>query len=342
MTKIPTARGDEIDSSDLGFTLVTECVIGPRTAEVEANWPQMGFASIAREERISEAAKQLEHAKSAGIDTISDRVIPGAGRDVRLLKEIAQRTSVNIIVPTGWYTWTDAPHPFMLMDMLPETAATTWPSLADLFVKDIEEGILDTGVRAGTIKITSDHHCLMDGVKLVMRHAAEAHRRTGVPIVTHTGIGLGIRVAQDQQDYLEQLDVDVSRVKFGHVDWTDPSVELEEFEAVAKKGSFLSFDTSALDYQWPEDYRNAIQKTRVERITGLIDRGYLEQILISQDDSTFHDLGPMPERQHPTYTTVLRRIIPQLQEAGVTDDQIHQITVANPRRLFETRDRGTY
>ena len=37
MTKIPTARGDEIDSSDLGFTLVTECVIGPRTAEVEAN-----------------------------------------------------------------------------------------------------------------------------------------------------------------------------------------------------------------------------------------------------------------------------------------------------------------
>ena len=50
----------------------------------------------------------------------------------------------------------------------------------------------------------------------------------------------------------------------------------------------------------------------------------------------------MPERQHPTYTTVLRRIIPQLQEAGVTDDQIHQITVANPRRLFETRDRGTY
>ena len=58
------ARGDEIDSSDLGFTLVTECVIGPRTAEVEANWPQMGFASIAREERISEAAKQLEHANN--------------------------------------------------------------------------------------------------------------------------------------------------------------------------------------------------------------------------------------------------------------------------------------
>ncbi|MGQ4601401.1 phosphotriesterase family protein [Nocardia sp. R6R-6] len=342
MTKIPTARGDEIDSSELGFTLITECVVGPRTMEVELNWPDHSFTSVPVEQRIAETVKQLEHAKDAGVDTISDRTIPGAGRDVRLLKRIAEQTRINIIVPTGWYTWTDAPHPFMIMDMLPETASTSWPSLADYFVRDVEEGILDTGVRAGTIKITSDHHGLMDGVKLVMRAAAEAHRRTGVPLVTHTGIGLGIRVAKDQQDYLEQLGVDVSRVNFGHVDWTDPSVDLDEFEQVLSKGSFLSFDTAGLDYQWPTDHAAAIRRTRIERITGLIERGYLEQIMISQDDSTYHDLNPMPEREHPTFTTVSRRIIPELKAAGVTDEQITQITVANPRRLLETRDRGRY
>lgn len=342
MTTIPTARGDEIDSSELGFTLITECVIGPRSMEVELNWPDQSFASVPVEERIAETVKQLEYAKDAGVDTISDRTIPGAGRDVRLLKRVAEQTRINIIVPTGWYTWTDAPHPFMIMDMLPETASTTWPTLADYFVRDVEEGILDTGVRAGTIKITSDHHGLMGGVKLVMRAAAEAHRRTGVPLVTHTGIGLGIRVAKDQQDYLEQLGVDTSRVNFGHVDWTDPSVDLDEFEQVLSKGSFLSFDTAGLDYQWPADHAAAIRRTRIERITGLIERGYLEQIMISQDDTTFHDLNPMPERPHPTFTTVSRRIIPELKAAGVTDEQITQITVTNPRRLLETRDRGTY
>lgn len=342
MTAIPTARGDEIDSSELGFTLVTECVVGPRTMEVELNWPDHTFAAEPIESRIAHSVKLLEGAKDAGVDTISDRTLPGAGRDVRTLKRIAEQTRVNVIVPTGWYTWTDAPHPFMIQDMLPETAATAWPTLADYFVRDIEEGILDTGVRAGTIKITSDHHGLMDGVKLVMRAAAEAHKRTGVPIVTHTGIGLGIRVAKDQQDYLEELGVDVSRVNFGHVDWTDPTVDLDEFEQVLAKGSFLSFDTAGLDYQWPADFGAAIQSSRIERIAGLIERGYLEQILISQDDSTFHDLNAMPEREEPTFTVVSRRILPALKNAGVTDEQINQIMVGNPRRLFETRDKGTY
>ena len=201
MTAIPTARGDFIDSSELGFTLITECVIGPRLLEKEINWPDHTFAEIPVEERLADAVKQLNTAKEHGIDTISDRVIPGAGRDVRTLKRLAEQVPINIIVPTGWYTWRDLPGQMVLREVFSHLLENNpEPTLGDLFVRDIEDGILDTGVRAGTIKFATDAPGLTDDVRSVIRHSASAHRRTGVPLTTHTGIGIGIRTGLLQQE----------------------------------------------------------------------------------------------------------------------------------------------
>ena len=35
------------------------------------------------------------------------------------------------------------------------------------------------------------------------------------------------------------------------------------------------------------------------------------------------------------YTFISRRVLPRLKELGASDQDIHQITVENPRRFFE-------
>ena len=46
--------------------------------------------------------------------------------------------------------------------------------------------------------------------------------------------------------------------------------------------------------------------------------------------------------EYVPYTQLSYDIIPALKERGMSDDQIEQLTVANPRQLFESLERGGY
>jgi phosphotriesterase-related protein len=219
------------------------------------NWPDHTFAELPVENRIADAVAKLKIAKEAGVDTIVDRVIPGLGRDVPLVSTIAAQVPVNIIVATGWYTWRDLPLYFVFREKFPHLMKHPEPSLEDLFVRDIEDGIRDTGVRAGIIKIVADQYGITEGVRIAIRAAARAHRRTGAPITTHTAQGVGVQSGLLQQEALAEEGVDLSRVIIGHIDWTPPEVPLDEFERLLQAGSFISFDTLGLDPQWPAQFR---------------------------------------------------------------------------------------
>ena len=52
----------------------------------------------------------------------------------------------------------------------------------EFFVRDIEDGIAGTGVRAGMLKVVTDRPGLTADVRRVMAAAAVAHQQTGVPI----------------------------------------------------------------------------------------------------------------------------------------------------------------
>jgi predicted metal-dependent phosphotriesterase family hydrolase len=80
MTAIPTARGDTVDSSELGFTCITERVFRP-TQEINPNWPDLSFGEGDDvDRRISDAIDGMKTAKEAGVSTIVDRTLPGNGR----------------------------------------------------------------------------------------------------------------------------------------------------------------------------------------------------------------------------------------------------------------------
>ena len=63
----------------------------------------------------------------------------------------------------------------------------------------------------------------------------------------------------------------------------------------------------------------------------LIAEGYLERILISQDTAFKHNLSHYGGRG---YAHINENVIPLMRAKGMTEEQIHTITVENPKQLL--------
>ena len=102
------------------------------------------------EARVADAIGKLNALHAKGIHTIVDPTVWGLGRYIPRIQRIAAQTPVNIIVATGLYVYEELPQqyayrgPGLLID-IPEPLVTD-------FVRDITEGIGDTGVKAAFLK----------------------------------------------------------------------------------------------------------------------------------------------------------------------------------------------
>src|SRR5437763_3131346 len=192
MATVNTVTGP-IDTKQLGFTLMHEHVY-VLSEGVIANFPRLWN----REDRIAQAAAALSEARGHGVSTIVDLTVLGLGRDVSLVREIAQRSGTQIIAATGLYTYDELPHYFASRDA---------NVMADLFVTDIEAGVQNTDVKAGILKCATDAQGATAGVEKVLRAVARAHRRTGVPISpqTHAASQQGLK----PHDILQEEGVDL-------------------------------------------------------------------------------------------------------------------------------------
>ena len=179
MGQINTARG-AIDTAELGVTLMHEHVF-VLSPEIMQNFPA-GWGD--EEKRVADAIARLSELKSRGVDSIVDLTVIGLGRYIPRIQRIARETEINIIVATGVYTYNDVPMHFHFQG--PGTELGGPEMMTDMFVADIEEGIAGTGVRAAILKCATDQPGVTPGVERVLRAVAQAHRRTGVPISTHT------------------------------------------------------------------------------------------------------------------------------------------------------------
>ncbi|EUA85161.1 aryldialkylphosphatase [Mycobacterium ulcerans str. Harvey] len=182
MSALNTARGP-IDTADLGVTLMHEHVF-IMTTEIAQNYPE---AWGDEEKRVADAITRLNELKSRGVDTIVDLTVIGLGRYIPRIARIAAATDLNIVVATGLYTYNDVPYRFHYQG--PGGMLDGPEIMTDMFVRDIEQGIADTGVKAGILKCATDEPGITPGVERVLRAVAQTRKRTGVPISTHTHAG---------------------------------------------------------------------------------------------------------------------------------------------------------
>jgi phosphotriesterase-related protein len=319
-TMVETARGP-IPTASLGKVLMHEHVF-ILSPEIVQNYPEEWGDE---DERIADAHKRLTELKQAGIDTIVDPTALGLGRYIPRIARLARDLELNIVVATGIYTFDVLPHYFGLR--LPGTGPDGTDPMVNMFVRDITEGITDTGVKAGIIKCATDRPGLTTDVERVLRACAQTHRITGVPITTHTHAAS--KRGLDQQRIFREEGVDLSRVVIGHCGDTD---DLDYLEEVLAGGSILGMDRFGIDGLLPTDKRVAV-------VAELCRRGHADHMVLSHDCSCYLDWipGEMPPMTMPNwhYLHISRDVLPMLRDNGVTDAQIDQMLVDNPRRLFE-------
>ena len=322
MASVNTVKGP-IDTSQLGVTLMHEHVFVLST-EIVQNFPEPWGEE---DKRISDAIARLNELKSRGVDSIVDLTVIGLGRYIPRIQRVAAETDINIIVATGVYTYNDIPMYFHFRG--PGTTLGGPEIMVDMFVKDIEEGIADTGVKAAILKCATDEPGVTPGVERVLRAVAQAHVRTGVPISTHTHAHT--ERGLEQQRIFREEGVDPSRVVIGH---SGDTTDIAYLEKLIAGGSYIGMDRFGIDVLLPfED--------RVNTVAKMCELGYANRMVLSHDAACLNDW--LPERELPAilpnwhYLHIHNDVIPALRQRGVTEEHINTMLVDNPRRIFEHR-----
>ena len=309
MAKINGVLGP-IDEGELGFTLMHEHIM-------VINWSmRQAFSSwYDRDTHVAFAVGELLAAKERGVRTLVDLTPINLGRDIHVIREVAEKAEMQIVAATGFY-WTE--EPWMM----------GWETdrLVELLQGDIEQGIQGTDVRAGIIKCATDH---LGGTELnrkLLTVAARLHRATGVPISTHTSVHHQTGLVQ--QEVFEQEGVNLGRVVIGHCGDTEDVAHLEK---LLEKGGFIGMDRFGVDILL------AMEK-RVSTVAEMCRRGHAERMVLSHDACCHFDFFPddLVRVNAPrwNFRHIPDEVIPALRAEGVSDDQIRTMTVDNPRRVF--------
>jgi phosphotriesterase-related protein len=325
MQQVNTVKG-VLNTKQLGVTLMHEHVF-VLSAEIMQNFPEPWGDE---DTRVADAIARLNELKSRGVDTIVDLTVIGLGRYIPRIQRVSSQTDLNIIVATGVYTYNDVPMYFHFQG--PGTELGGPEFMADMFVRDIEEGIAGTGVRAAILKCATDQPGVTPGVERVLRAVAQAHRRTGVPISTHTHAHT--ERGLEQQRIFEEEDVDLSRVVIGH---SGDTTDIDYLEKLIANGSYIGMDRFGIDVLLGfED--------RVNTVAKMCELGHAGKMVLSHDAACFNDW--LPEAALPSvlpnwhFLHIHNDVIPALKERGVTDAQINTMLVDNPREIFERQ--GSY
>ncbi len=266
------------------------------------------------------AVRELMLYKKLGGSTVVDLTSRGLAPEPLILREISRKTGLNIILGCGYYV--AASHP---ADM----SSRTVEKLSEEMVGDLTLGFDGTGVRSGIIGEIGTSHPIADNEKKVLTAAAKAHASTGAAINVHTS-HKGEHALQAIK-ILESEGVDPANVIISHMD-AEEKLPFEYQRAVAETGAYVEHDCFGEEEYVDEfDYVHPRDLDRVRTIVRLVDEGFIDNVLISQDVCSKIYLR---EYGGYGYDHILKTIVPMFKRRGMTDDEVRHIMVENPRRAI--------
>jgi phosphotriesterase-related protein len=301
-----------IEPSELGFTLMHEHIACKNTSMDQAfpDW-------FNRQEVLSSAISELQYTKQQGLQTIVDATPINLGRDIRLLREVSEKSGVNIIASTGFYH-------------IDEFFFNGWQidDLVGQLIPEVEEGIQGTDIKPGIIKCASATEITPTNEKL-LRVAGRLHKQCGLPVTTHSSSSYKNGIPQ--LEILLDEGVEPGKLVIGHCGDTTDMVYLE---TILASGCNIGLDRFGIDSILPTD-------SRIDVCVELLEKGYEDQIVISQDYSVFLDMFPEKlsrkrlDSDDPwTFHYILMDIIPKLVDKGVSERQINKLTNENPKKIL--------
>jgi phosphotriesterase-related protein len=226
------------------------------------------------------------------------------------------RVDMHIVVCSGIYAFSETPSylKYRGPDML-----------AERFVQEIRDGIDDTQIKAAFLKCAVEEHGLIGDLPVIIEGIAMAAVQTGAPVMVHTNAPA--KTGLIALDALTGHGVDPAKIVIAHA---GDSNDMDYLRRIADTGAWLGLDRFNIPHFNPDEQR-------IDTLLALLEAGYIGQLHLAHDASTFNDFmyqHPAFANEHPTMLHIHETILPALRDRGVTDEQIHQMLVVNPQRFF--------
>lgn len=256
------------------------------------------------------AVRELGSLARLGVEAVIDQTNMGMGRNPSYAESVAAAAGLRVVHATGYYK-----EPFLPS----ECHVLGVAELSDIMVGELQDGIGDSGIKAGFIgEIGTSANSIHPVEEKIFRAAARAHIETGVPICTHTTLG---SMGMEQIAIFRQVGVDLSKVVLSHIDL---SADMDYMQGLLDTGVNIAFDTvGKLSYRADTD--------RAAWLSELCGRGYAGQIVMSVDitrKSHYKENGGIG------YAYLLETFVPMAESAGCTDAQLRQMLTENPARIY--------
>lgn len=257
---------------------------------------------------------ELAYFRRAGGKSLVELTNDGMGRFAERLKRLSDASSIHIVTCTGFYK-----DPF-----IPEFA-WNWDrdQFAEHFIKEIREGIGDSGIYPGIIgEVGTSKNEIKSIEKELIIGAGIAALQTGLTVTTHTTLGT---MGWEQVDILFELGLSKNQIIIGHQDLNPNKDEVLD---VLQSGVYIGFDTIGKN-----NYRS--DEDRASFLVDFIKRGFHKQILLSADLTR---KSHWKQNGGPGYDIVLESFIPILKSQGVSDQIIRDMLVSNPADAFSMKE----
>ncbi len=272
-----------------------------------------GYHRWDRTEVVEKVLPYLLEGYDFGVNTFIDCTPAYLGRDPVLLRELSEKSSLFILTTTGFYgAYNNKFVPDFAFDKTAEALAALW-------IDEFENGIEDSGVRPGLIKIAVERHLPLSEMHTrLVTAAAITHLKTGLTIVSHTGPE---SPAYEQVKLLESMGVAPAAFVWTHAN----EGTMESHIELAKKGVWISLDKA-------NDNPDTVQEI-VAQVENLREHNGLHRVLLSHDAGWYKPEQDGGGRFRP-FTSIFTHLIPALKERGFTDDDIDLIMVKNPQQAY--------
>ena len=272
---------------------------------------------------VEDAVQEVGPLMAAGCDLLLDLTSVGLGRDVKKLREISEKSGLNVACGCGLFVHDSRVEPY---------ADWTVEQITQWMLREIREGIGDTGIRPGVIGEIGTSEVLYPIERRALLAAADAAVETGLPVYIHTYPWS--RAGLEAADLLLSHGVKPRKICICHLDVTFDEGTI--FRAL-DRGIWVEFDNLSKEFYFPSDdgaFAGGPFETdvaRVRMLKKLIGLGFADRLLLADDlclKASLHKYGG------DGYDYVFGHFAMMLRMEGVPEDDVRRLLDENPRRFM--------
>jgi len=267
------------------------------------------------------AVEEVNLFKQFGGGTLVDATSKGLGRKPKELRTISKRTGINVVMGCSYYHARF--HPTNMNEL-------TQDQIAAEIIRDITEGVDDTGIRAGIIGEVGCSWPLHPNEIKVLRASTTAQLETGAPISIHPGLHVDspFRIL----DVLSAAGANIERVIMGHIERTNFE-NRQDLLRLANTGCYLEYDWFGVVLPTfpygpvgvPSD------GARIQEIGFLVSEGFRKKVLVSQDICLKTRLTAYGG---PGYAHITRYVQEWMREMNFDAEVIDDLLINNPAEIL--------